>query len=752
MFRLDQGAKDYERDDSESVPDSEPELASPSERDRVYRKLLSLLPLNDQHKVKLVARGFKESEIQKCRYKSHPGPGREQVAALLVQEFGADLCKKVPGILFKMQDGEEYVTLSGKSGMFLPVVNTQGQIVALSIRADVQNAKNRYIYFSSTSTNGPGPGVSVHVPQITQKTDTSTIRITEGGIKADLATAITDILTISVPGVGNWKLAMEVVKELKGKNVLIAFDADFHENDAVARSLIRIYEAAKTLGLGVSIETWDPADGKGIDDLLNKGEKPKTLTATESDALIGKLKDRCPEGSVIGAEPKPSCADIAVGFLKDKKWFTNNQFLLRYWREEFYLWNGRCYRRLSKPDLRAEVVGYVQSLPLVREKSGAKHGNEVLANIEALTLVSAEREVPCWIDSSERDAKFHIPMKNGVLDVKAFLECSSAPLLPHSSNLFSLAHVPYDFDPGSKCPQFEKFLQECLPNPEVRDFLQEWFGYNLVHDTTQAKFVILVGQGANGKSVICVVLRTLLGSENVSAIGLDQFSSERTFPLAITVGKLANIVEEMEAITKPAEGALKNFVGGGTITIEKKFKDAFDTKPTARLTFATNTLPNLNDQTDGIWRRLVVIPFCVQILDEDKQDKRLIDSSYWIDSGEIKGIFNFALEGLRRLRARGAFVEPEECRAAKDGYRQDMNVIGQFLDETCEASEIGAFASSWLYRLYRSWSQERGFDIANNRRFSNELKRKFPNVYLSKNPVTQSVGSRSREWHGVRLK
>lgn len=727
------------------------DVATIAERNEVYRYLLSVLPLHDQHKANLLSRGFKESEIERCLYRSHPGRAREHVAALLVEKFGKDLCKKIPGVLFKTDGSSERPTLAGGTGMFLPIVNSQSQITALNIRSDSKEKKNRYTLFSSATHGGSGPSLGAHVSQAVKQAQVGTVRITEGVIKADLATAITDVLTISVPGVGSWQLGIDTLKQLNPSRVLIAFDADFREKKQVAKALVKIYKTTKQLGFPVVIETWEPTDGKGIDDILKVGKKPMVLTSEQSDKLIADLSESLCESSGAESNPKPSYADIAASFLIDKKWYQDDQLHLRYWREDFYLWNGRSYRRLSKSDLRAEVVAYVQTLPLVREKSGAKHGNEVLANIEALTLVKADTEAPTWLDGRDFDAKLCIPMQNGILDVNAYLSGSTSPLLSHNPNFFNLAHVPYDFDPAAICPRFNSFIEEVQPDGEVRQFLQEWFGYNLIHDTTHAKFVIFVGQGANGKSVACCVLRTLLGGENVSSVGLDQFSSDRTFPLATTAGKLANIVEEMEEVSKTAEGALKNFIGGGVITIEKKFKDPIPVKSTARLTFATNSLPHFSDKTDGIWRRLVVIPFNVQILEEEKQDKRLIDPKFWIESGEIKGVLNFALAGLKRLKARGAFVEPKVCRSVKEVYRQDLNVIGLFLDDFCEMNKMGSVASNRLYKVYKDWSTDQGFELLNRRRFSDELKRKFPEVELTRNPRVQINGNRSREWIGIRL-
>jgi hypothetical protein len=100
------------------------------------------------------------------------------------------------------------------------------------------------------------------------------VRITEGQLKADAATAIGGVLTLGVPGVSLWRLALPVLDRLKPDSVLLAWDADWRQNPHVARSLGECAKHLKKAGFDVLMEDWCPDQGKGIDDLLLYGHSP----------------------------------------------------------------------------------------------------------------------------------------------------------------------------------------------------------------------------------------------------------------------------------------------------------------------------------------------------------------------------------------------------------------------------------------------------------------------------------------------
>jgi putative DNA primase/helicase len=178
----------------------------------------------------------------------------------------------------------------------------------------------------------------------------------------------------------------------------------------------------------------------------------------------------------------------------------------------------------------------------------------------------------------------YIAFRNGLFDV------DTGKLLPHTPNWFSTSCLPYDYDPKADCPVWKGVVGRILENdPQRIAVLQEWFGNNLVFDTTHQRFLVLSGEGDNGKSVICLVLQEMLGRENVSNLSLESLHA-RFYPIS-TLGKLANVSTEIGELDKTAEGTLKAYVSGEPMAMEQKGKPVFMAIPTARLTFATNNVP-----------------------------------------------------------------------------------------------------------------------------------------------------------------
>lgn len=415
-----------------------------------------------------------------------------------------------------------------------------------------------------------------------------------------------------------------------------------------------------------------------------------------------------------------------------------------YHRNEYYRYNNNGkWKLISRSDLEAKIMRYLQAH---NDAKATSHScKEIRANLEAICLVDSDFELPGFPEQTQAREFFNF--KNGLVPVDGLIS-GNPKLVEHTPEYFSLNQFSYTYQPDATCPIWEKTVRKILSSKDSRQLFQEWCGYNLVRDTTQHKFVIMVGKGKNGKTVCVIVLRCLLGAANVSSVGLEQFSATRTFPLAAMVGKHANIVEEISEMDKVAEGILKQLVSGGTITVERKFGQPFEAKMTARLTFATNVLPRFRDRSDGLWRRLILLPFNVQI-PEHKQNKNLVSETWWQESGELPGIFNWAIRGLVRLKKRGYFKIPAESNAALQEYKLDSNPSKAFLTDHCEGM-LGAHVSSTeVYRAYSTWAKMNGYYSLSAKRFSDELKSTFPGVSLSTNVLRLEGGQRARVWEGL---
>jgi putative DNA primase/helicase len=221
----------------------------------------------------------------------------------------------------------------------------------------------------------------------------------------------------------------------------------------------------------------------------------------------------------------------------------------------------------------------------------------------------------------------------------------------------------------------------------------------LTYDVSQQKFFLFEGTGANGKGVVTYILMMLLGMPNVSSIPLELFAD--THGLEVTLGKLVNIVSEIGELDRVAEGKLN-----------PKYKHPYSAIPTAKLIISTNVRPPFRDRSEGVWRRLVLLPFPVTI-PESKQKKHLAEDLI----AELPGIFNWAVEGHAILMKRGYFVEPVVCREAKKDFRE----------ESISASNTQTLRTC-LYSEYETFCKNHGFKALNDANFGKEVRRVFPEV------------------------
>ena len=295
--RVDTSGQDYwlydlnghrESNSSEDVSQQDGEVlgkADPQTLDRVYGALLDALALSLAHRQDLHRRGLTEACIKRGGYRSLPPKDREELAQTLVERFGGEVCSRVPG-LYENEAGR--FSIAGSAGMLVPVRDIEGRIVALKIRADEAGEGSRYTYLSSTKYGGPGPGSQVHVP-LHDDLELNVVRLTEGELKADIATALAGMLTVSMPGVSSWRPALEVARFLGSGVVHLAFDADAKHNEQVARALRESYQALKERGFDVVLETWPHSRGKGIDNLLASGHEPTLLVGEDARAAVNEI-------------------------------------------------------------------------------------------------------------------------------------------------------------------------------------------------------------------------------------------------------------------------------------------------------------------------------------------------------------------------------------------------------------------------------------------------------------------------------
>jgi hypothetical protein len=214
-----------------------------------------------------------------------------------VTRFGEDVCAQIPGLYVAARDGRRWWSLAGAAGLLIPVRDLEGRIVALKVRADDPGDGPRYTWISSARYGGPGPGAPVHVPLHAGAREQ--VRVTEGELKADVATVLSGTLTLSIPGVGHWAAVLPVLEGLHPRQVLLAFDSDWRRNAQVASRLTALAFALMRAGYVLFTEDWHHEPEKGIDDLLAAGKAP----ARHSAALALAAQSRVTARTLKGGRP-----------------------------------------------------------------------------------------------------------------------------------------------------------------------------------------------------------------------------------------------------------------------------------------------------------------------------------------------------------------------------------------------------------------------------------------------------------------
>lgn len=294
-------------------------------------------------------------------------------------------------------------------------------------------------------------------------------------------------------------------------------------------------------------------------------------------------------------------------------------------------------------------------------------------------------------------------LSNGVLDVE------TGKLRPHAPEDMLERVVPWPWDAAAECPVWTTALDDWFGDSESGveqiQALQEFFGYILLPHARFKKALILYGDSNTGKSVVAFVAQTLVGTGFCCQLPVDQMDDP--VMRAVLKGKALNVMTELSADSMIRDGGFKTLVGTEEpVLINEKYKPAEMYLPAAKHLIATNNLPRIDDRTDAVFNRLLIVAMDKAVPPE-AQDRELGDKL----KAEMPGILRWAVEGARRLVERGGrWPTPQRSRDLIDQYRDQQNPVGQFVKEVLEPAPIGEelncrITVSDLTDLYNLWNK-----------------------------------------------
>jgi len=307
--------------------------------------------------------------------------------------------------------------------------------------------------------------------------------------------------------------------------------------------------------------------------------------------------------------------------------------------------------------------------------------------------------------------------------------------------------IPTDFDPDAKAPLWDKMLARIQPDPVMREFLQRAVGYSITGRTDEQVMFIAYGRGANGKSVWIETLMSLLGSLSQKApselLMARPVASDLSNDVARLRGSRLVAVVETEENRRLAESKVKELTGGDRVAARFLHREFFEFDPVCKLWLISNHRPRIAGTDDGIWRRLITVPFEERITSAEA-DKRLGEKL----RTELPGILAWAVRGCLDWQSRGDLGMPGRVIESAAEYREEEDTLGGFIAECCEVYERARAAAAALYSTYVDWSKENGHGVVSSTKFGRMLRERG---YTSRKTGTkwwQGIALRGRDDHG----
>ena len=266
-----------------------------------------------------------------------------------------------------------------------------------------------------------------------------------------------------------------------------------------------------------------------------------------------------------------------------------------------------------------------------------------------------------------------INMKNGIYDLE------KDEFRQHTPNIFLLNQMNCTYNPEITCKYVDTLLDNVsCKNAAIRNLLEEMLGYILIGDCRFQKSFILLGEGANGKSVFLDMIVNWLGIENCSSLALEDLSDR--FRPSQLVGKMVNIGDDSGADLLKNTAIFKKLVTGDPITLEFKHGQPFSYQNRAKMIFSANNLPPSSDKSNGFMRRMTIIPFNAKFLPTDDDYDPLISEKVCTEEAKSY-ILNLAIKAAKRLIKNKQFTIPDAVKDEIDKYEIANNNVLSYIME-----------------------------------------------------------------------
>lgn len=417
----------------------------------------------------------------------------------------------------------------------------------------------------------------------------------------------------------------------------------------------------------------------------------------------------------------------------------------------WYIWDGKKWnpdyeneiqeKSKSLTDFIKEEANYLSENEAKKRLSWAvRSGNRALIT-NAHVIASSNNQIRVRADHFDKENHL-LNLRNGVFNLETF------EFTEHKQEYKFSKMIDVDYNPNAVAKNYENFLHTIFDSDfEVINFVKRCLGISLSGEIYEEVVFFGYGKGKNGKSIFREMNAKIFGDYAVvgsnDLIIKRQNSSDNNTHKAKLLGKRLVQFPELPENSFLNEASVKEISGGDTLNGRFLYQNEFDFKPTHTTWIYGNHKPNIHGTDEGIWRRIVLIPFTVTIPAEKRIPKAEFIKTLETET-ELSGILNFMIAGFKDYKKNG-LQPPETVINAVNEYKQEQDKVSEFLAEKCEVSALYEVKCTALYSKYAVFCE--------SKQEAPYKKAKFYNAILdtSDNKIKKEVRRKEYWFLGINL-
>jgi putative DNA primase/helicase len=380
---------------------------------------------------------------------------------------------------------------------------------------------------------------------------------------------------------------------------------------------------------------------------------------------------------------------------------------VRYVREWGWLvWDGKRWKRDDTGQVMEAAKETVLSLYAdaatmaendARRRKYVEHAerSESRYKLEAMVkLAETDPTIAATPDQFDTDV-WLLNVQNGTIDLR------TGELRAHNPHELITKVAARNYDPDASSAVWEQFLADVFQDDaEMIGFMQRTIGYTLTGSTHAHAFYIAWGSGRNGKSTLFGAVGKVLGDYAATTPAQTILHRDRAGGIPNDIAALAGsrmvTVSETDSGMALNVGLVKQLTGGDPVTARFLYKEAFTFQPQMKFWLMTNNKPDIPESTRAIWARIKLIPFENDFTgrEDTQMDTKLSEAGDAILAWAVDGCLRGQREGLR---------EPPKVHAATQSYKEEQDLLAEFVDETCDLEAGLEVKARMLYKAYQDW-------------------------------------------------